>query len=280
MVNSTGQRSAADDTVDPRASAGEPVGGDPLASGVLAEGRRLVSAAAAEGVPIRLIGSLAVLVRCPSSPAAMAAMGRRPARDIDLVTYARHEAALERLLDARGYMLDPALRHSREFGIKRLVFHNHQQPSKVDVFLDQLVMAHTVDLRGRLELHDLTVPLADLVLSKLQIHEITANDLIDLAVLLAEHEVAARSDAIDLDRLTTVLTDDWGYCYEALRNLAALEASLDGFAGLQPSAAGRVRERIEVIRRHVDQAPKTRRWRLRARIGTRLRWYEDVGDVR
>jgi hypothetical protein len=241
------------------------------------EGMALVRSATAAGFPLRLIGSLAVRLRCPLHRDVLDALGRRRARDVDLVGYARDERSIEELFRKRRYTLHPTVKHSREFGILRLIFLHPDEDLKVDVFLDRLIMAHTVDLAGRLELDPTTVPLADLLLSKLQIHEITENDLMDGAALLAEHPLGP--EGIDPTRICDVLGGDWGFCHSVLLNLGKLDAALDRWAPLPEGMIDRVRKRITELRDAIESAPKSRRWRLRARIGERVRWYEEVEEV-
>ncbi|MGH2596949.1 MAG: hypothetical protein ACRDH7_13405 [Actinomycetota bacterium] len=246
---------------------------------VESEAHALHDAASSEGVPLRLIGSIAVRHRSPQHVYLMSVLGRRGPRDVDLVTYARHEKSVEGLFVARGYLLDPAVRHSREWGIKRLIFLHPSNGTKVDVFLDELVMAHTIDFVGRLELDAPTVTLADLLLSKLQIHEITENDLIDLAVMLAEHDPAEGAD-LDLGRVVSVLADDWGFQHTAEANLAKLLAAAMGrWPDLPDAVRERVSDRVRGMEQALEVSPKSRRWKLRARVGERLRWYEEVGEV-
>jgi len=245
---------------------------------VTAAAYALYEAATAASIPFRLIGSIAVSACCPRHGQLLTALGRTPVRDIDVVVYSRDERRLSRLFEDRGYVPDPAIVHSQEFGIKRLIYHDPAGRYKVDVFLDQLLMAHTVDLRNRLELASPTVPLVDLLLSKLQIHAITENDLIDLAVLLAEHEVGP-GQAIDLEYLASLMARDWGFHRTTLDNLQELRAALDRLDALPPESVTAARDRIAKIERAIEEVPKSSRWRLRARIGTRLRWYEEVGEV-
>ena len=244
------------------------------------EALRLVAGASARGLTLRITGSLAILLRCPSAGSLLEAMGRRPLRDIDLMAYAKQQPAIEAYFGEDGWTLDPIIRWSREWGVKRLIYLSPDGHVKVDVFLDQLVMSHTVDLRDRLELEAQTVPLADLLLSKLQIHEITQNDLLDILVLLAEHEPGdGAADTIDRRRLLAVLTDDWGFWYTARANLDRADATLEGCGALSPDVKAVVRGRITEISDSLDGAPKSRRWRLRSAVGTRLAWYQDVDDV-
>jgi len=241
---------------------------------------RLCRRASDRKLTLRITGSLAVLLHCPNHRGLLETLGRRPLRDIDLMAYAKEQPAIEAMFIEEGWVLDPIIRWSREWGIKRLIYVSADDRFKVDVFLDQLVMSHTVDFGRRLELDDPTVSAADILLSKLQIHEITRNDVLDIIVLLAEHELGdGRPDTIERARLLRVLSDDWGFWYTAGANLNRVLAELDACADVPPDVTSVVRMRIGKIREAMDDEPKSRRWRLRSAVGTRLAWYQDVDEV-
>jgi hypothetical protein len=40
-----------------------------------------------------------------------------------------------------------------------------------------------------------------------------------------------------------------------------------------------VQARIEVLRSAIDEAPKSRRWRMRSRLGRRMPWYDLPEEV-
>lgn len=246
---------------------------------VAAEAAELHRLSASQGVPVRLLGSLAIAMRCPTHRWVLAVLGRRPPRDIDFMAYSRDERSIDALVTGRGYIVHPSVSHSREWGVKRIIYTHPEHDGKVDVFLDQLVMAHTIDFAGRLEHEPVTVSLADLLLSKLQIYRMTANDLIDLTVLLAEADLGEGPDQIGLDRVRSVLGDDWGFAYGAKLNLARLLDEVNSYEALDPAIASRVRAQGTRLIEEIDAAPKSRRWRLRARLGTRAAWFEHVDDV-
>ena len=254
---------------EPRAST-PPVGIEATELQQIAEGR---------GITMRLVGSLAIALRCPHERGLLTLLGRRPPRDIDLIAYSTEEKKIAGLLAERGYESHPSVSHSREWGVKRLIYTHPAQGFKVDVFLDELVMAHTIGFAGRLELEPYTVPLADLLLSKLQIYRITENDLIDLVVLFAEHDLGPAPAGIDAARVASVLGADWGFFHGASQNLDGLDDAIARFDVLPTATSERVRDRVARLRVALKEAPKTSRWRLRARIGTRAPWYEHVDDV-
>jgi hypothetical protein len=248
------------------------------------EAVRLVDAAAGGGTTLRVTGSVAVHLRCARHRALMPALGRRPFHDIDFWARDKDHRKLEEFFGAQGYLLDPAARGLREWGIKRQIYVHPETGIKVDVFLDKLVMAHTIDFAGRLGSAGPCITLADLVLSKLQIHEITSNDLIDLTVLFSEHAIGehgpdgAQEELIDLARLRSLLCDDWGFWYTATSNLDRL-AETAAAAPLPDDVRQQVLSRAEHLRSDLAAAPKSRRWRLRAKVGTRRQWYETVEEV-
>ena len=244
-----------------------------------AEATRLVGRAAEQSLLLRITGSVAVHLHCPQHNVFMRVLGRRPFYDIDFWGRDRDHQRIDEFFQAQGYLADPAARGLREWGIKRQIFSHPETGVKIDVFMDTLVMAHSIKFADRLELADPCISLADLVLSKLQIHEMTANDLIDLTVLLGEHGIGLESAGqIDLNRIRDVLCDDWGFWYSADLNLAVLHESVQR-PGLDPELAARVRMQIETLRAHLAEAPKSRRWKVRAKVGTRKRWYQQVEEV-
>jgi hypothetical protein len=243
------------------------------------EAMRIVQAASAASLNLRLTGSLAVRVHSNQQAPLLDAMGRRRFRDIDFWGYSKEQKQLEKLFEKDGYLADPTIKQAHEWGVKRLIYENPQTHVKIDVFMDELVMAHTIHFKGRLDLDHPTIDLADLLLSKLQIHEITENDFIDMIVLLAEHGLGSGDrESIDMSYVIDTLRNDWGFTYTVLENLRKTGEAL-GRHQVPPEIAERVRTQIANITEQINAAPKSTRWKLRARVGTRSKWYEDVDEV-
>jgi hypothetical protein len=244
------------------------------------EAHRLQTAADARSLTLRLTGSLAVRMHSEQHAHLLAQLGRRPYRDIDFFGLSKEQRELEYLFESLGYVGDMQMKHAREWGVKRLIYSHPETRVKVDVFMDELVMAHTIDFKHRLGLDEPTACLSDLLLSKLQIHEITENDLIDLTVLIAEHDLGqGDQERIDVERITDVLRNDWGFYYTASDNLRKLENSLGRYAALPGDVRDVIRSRLHALTVQIESAPKTMKWKLRARVGTRAQWYEDVEQV-
>lgn len=238
----------------------------------------LQATAVAHGLTLRLLGSLGVYHACPSSRTLMVDLNRGPTVDIDFMGAAKQSRRYQTLFADLGYELHPDLVHSQEFGVSRLVFESAPPLPKVDIFLDSLDMAHKIDLRSRIDLEATTLSMTDLLLSKLQIHELTRNDLIDLCVLLAERE-PTQSD-FDLDYLARIMANDWGFSYSASLNLKTVTESLPNFPELPKGYRDRINANTERILEAIDSEPKSMRWKMRAKMGPKVKWYEDVEELR
>jgi hypothetical protein len=182
------------------------------------------------------------------------------------------------LLVAEGYVPDQFFNGMH--GATRLYYQAPDARWSIDVVIDELVMSHRLDLRGRLDRPGPTITLADLLLSKLQVWQVTRKDLGDALCLLADNELSkddAKPDAISLPRVQAVLGNDWGFCHTTERNLARL-AGLWGEEPL-PAPARDVAEQIQALSDALAAAPKSISWRLRSRVGERVRWYETPEEV-
>jgi hypothetical protein len=242
---------------------------------LVVEGVRLVEAAADRGVTLRLMGALGVQLRCPRGWRIAEALGRRTA-DVDVVGLRRQWDAIVAAAESLGYGFDE--RYAMLHGNDRLLFH-HPTGYRLDVFLDGVYLCHAIDLRGRLELHPLTLSVSDLLLQKLQIVEVTTKDVIDVALLLLEHDLSGEP-AIDPDYVAGLLAADWGFHRTATLNLSRIrDRDLDSLVALAEGDRRTVRERIDLLLERVEAKPKTLSWKLRARIGPRVRWYREVGEL-
>lgn len=237
---------------------------------VEAEARRLIGIADSAGIDMRLIGGLAIRVHC-----AEGALGAgRTYSDIDLVA-GSGLPVVERVMGSADY--EPFTRFNALHGHSRAIFYGPDDRLKVDVFLGSFSMCHTLPLRERLAVDTLTVPLAELLLTKLQIVELNEKDLLDLCALLAEHPVGdGDEETVDGERVAALCSRDWGLEHTVVRNLERLDGELER---LRPDAAAVVRERIGALRERIDAHPKTRKWRMRALVGERVPWYEEPDEV-
>jgi hypothetical protein len=262
----------------------------------VAEARRIVEAAAAIGMPMRVVGGVGIALVAPTI---RRLQPPRTYHDIDLAARPG-SAATGRLMAALGY--GAASEFNAINGSERLLFHD-PAGRRVDVFVDTIRMCHVLHFRDRLEAWPLTLTAADLLLSKLQIVELTDRDTQDVLALLADHELTEAEDhGIDLRRIRALCGTDWGWWRTVDDNLERLverwaHATADGdrtVARLGTAASERplasdgsladaamvALDRARALRAALAHAPKSIGWRVRAVVGPRVRWYELPEEVR
>jgi hypothetical protein len=197
----------------------------------------------------------------------------RQYKDLDFATSKRSSGDLQKLLRDIGY--EPHLGFNAMNGRERLLFYDDPNQRQVDVFVSSFRMCHEIPLEQRLGVDADTVPLAELLLTKLQIIELNEKDVRDTVALLLEHEVTDDDAGVNAGQVATLCADDWGLWRTITHNLESVRQHLGGYAvdhGLVSRRLARLQERIEA-------APKSRGWRLRAKVGERKRWYELPEEV-
>ena len=236
----------------------------------LDEALDLVARAEHAGIPLRLIGGLAVRVLCPDFPPRT-----RNRQDLDLASTSSARPHLTELLIGLGY--EPDRRFNALYGHKQLYFASPRARA-VDVLVDALEMCHVLEFRDRIERMPVTIDVTDLLLSKLQIVEINEKDVVDAVYLLAAYPVVAGDEpgTIGLDRIRAVVADDWGWWRTLIGTVEHIVDLVDGGDGdfLPPGANHDVLVGLHLIQKAAETVPKTLRWKLRARIGERKRWYQ------
>jgi hypothetical protein len=254
----------------------------------LAEALRIVRLADERGLLARLMGGMAVRAHVPE----WTHRTRRVEVDLDFATSSGDRVAFYELLAAEGYT--PDRQHNALFGRKQAYFMDAPRHRPVDVLVDRLEMCHSFEFTDRLARSRPTLPVADLLLSKLQIVKINRKDVLDAIILLAEHPLAEDDGAPDSDsgvgtisvpRILSFTSNDWGWWRTVTGSLDTLAAFVateltdadldvgDRPVRLQPKA------QVEGLRQRIDDAPKSTRWKLRARVGDRVAWYNEPEEM-
>jgi hypothetical protein len=241
---------------------------------LLAEADHLVAESSRRGLLLRLAGSAGVLRHCQHCRRAAGALGREPPLGLKFFGYGSQQRELAAMFTDLGYRSGPPSAASQQEGTGRLSYTGHRSATKVNVFLDALRMSHTIEFGTRLDCPPPTVRTTDLFLAKLQIHEIPEKGVKDMAAILASHPLSDGShDSIETRYIINLMARDWCLCYTALDNLATAGDLLAGW-----SQAGHVATQaaacVAELRDRIELAPKSVRWKARARLGTRVRWYE------
>jgi hypothetical protein len=184
---------------------------------------------------------------------------------------------------AEGY--EPDQGYNAVHGYKQLYFSDPANGRPIDVLIDRLEMCHSVRFRDRLTADYPTLPLAELLLSKLQIVKINKKDILDVLVILSEYPLAKNdSNSINIHPVVSVCAADWGWWRTLTKNIDLIAryfehdlspADLDTGHPPRQDALAQLRR----LRELVDAAPKRAKWRLRARVGERVTWYKDPEEV-
>lgn len=242
-----------------------------------AEVRRIVGAAREAGVVLRLLGSLAFQTHCPKFGGLQAEMGRAYT-DIDFASYNRQAKRVSELLAGLGYQEDREIFVVTE-GL-RAIFENGASRMHVDVFYEKLDFCHVIPWNGRLEADEPTIPLAEMLLEKMQIVKINEKDVIDTIMLLLEHPLGSTDvETINLNRVAALCAADWGLWRTTTMNLDKVRRLAQEYPQLDPGQKARVADQVTAVLERLEAEPKSVAWRLRARVGDRVKWYKDVDEV-
>lgn len=234
---------------------------------VVLEGDRILEAAEASGLTVRLLGGVAVArhVHRPLPDE----LGR-PYGDIDIITSGREGRKVRDILVALEYQ--PNRPFNSLHGERRLQFLDVRNERHLDVLIDVFEMCHRLDDLP-LAAHPRTLSPADLLLTKLQVVQVTEKDLIDACTLLLQHDVLRGSgDVVDLGRLSDVTRRDWGWYTTTTDNLARLADFADSRLA-SPGDRQDVADKVRLIAAELVSTPKTLKWKARARVGRRVPWY-------
>lgn len=239
--------------------------------------KRILQASEEAGLLMRVIGSLAFQMHCPQFGYLQAALGRAYT-DIDFGAYSRQSRGIQELMASLGYQ------ENREVFIvsegERAIFDKPETGLHVDVFFEKLDFCHTIAWEGRLEADSPTIPLTELLLEKMQIVKINEKDVIDTIMLLLEHPLGdVDEETINTKRAAMLCANDWGLWRTTTMNLVKVKQLAEGYEQLTSEQKKKVTAQVNDVLTRLEQEPKSLAWRLRARVGDRVKWYKDVDEV-
>jgi hypothetical protein len=185
--------------------------------------------------------------------------------------------AADKLLRNAGYEPHVAFNamHARERGL----YYDEANGRQVDLFIEAFRMCHEIPLGKRLEAETQTVPLAELMLTKLQIIEVNEKDIRDTVLLFHGHPIADHDDgAVNGAQIGALCGDDWGLYRTITANLERCRGHVGDY-DLPAGDRERIETRFDELLRRIEDAPKSRGWRRRAKVGDKKRWYELPEEV-
>jgi hypothetical protein len=240
---------------------------------IVAEGERLLGLADDAGLELRLLGGVAVRMRAPVVPAPL----DREYKDLDFAVRKKGAGPLDALMRSAGY--EPHVTFNAMNARERALYLDEEQGRQVDVFIESFRMCHEIELGDRIGLEPRTLPLAELLLTKLQIVELNEKDVRDTVLLFHGHEVnETDGDGVGGARIAELCSGDWGWWRTITGNLASTRDRVDDYA-LDPAERAQIAARIDALLERIEQEPKSRGWRRRAKVGERKPWYELPEEV-
>ena len=229
------------------------------------------------GLTLRVIGSLAFQMHCPRYGYLQQAMGRAYT-DIDFAAYSKQTKEIKVLMAGLGYLEEKDVFIVSEGD--RSIFNNPVNKIHVDVFYEKLDFCHLISWTGRLEVDSITIPLAEMLLEKMQIVQINEKDVIDTIMLLLEHPLGSNDDeTINIDRVAQLCGKDWGLWRTLTMNLGKVKQLAQGYPQLTDEQKSAVQSQVNAALARIEAEYKSLAWRLRARVGDRVKWYKEVDEV-
>jgi len=244
---------------------------------LLSEGSRIAEEASQRGITLRVLGATAIMIHSPKYLHAFEKM-KRQLSDLDFMALRGEQKKVIDFIQELGYADEPMV--TALFGDRRTMWDNKATGIHVDIFFDKLEMCHTIDFTKRLSVDSPTISLADLLLEKMQIVKINEKDIKDTLVLLREHEISTHDkETVNQKYISGVLAKDWGFYYTVTQNLKKMKEASGKYDIFDASDKQNINQKIDMLLQAIEEEPKNAGWKMRAKIGTKKKWYTEVEDV-
>jgi hypothetical protein len=241
------------------------------------EAIKIINRAKEKGITLRLLGSLSFQFQCPQYAHIQKQLGRSYT-DIDYAGYSNQASKMHSLFQALGYEEDAEV--NLFYAGQRMIFYHKTNGIHVDVFFDKLDFCHEIKWAGRLEIEELTLPLAEMVLEKMQIVKINEKDVIDSAMLLLEKQIGnGDRDMINIKLISELCAKDWGLWRTVTMNLQKVAQLVQRYEPLTEGEKARVGAQVAQMLKRIDEEPKSTGWKIRSKIGDKVKWYKEVEEV-
>ncbi|NIQ37998.1 MAG: hypothetical protein GTN81_05345 [Proteobacteria bacterium] len=251
----------------------------PAPSVFIEEAKACVRDAQERGIIIRIMGGIAIYLHCLQYQKlwdSLGRIGKKVFTDIDYVSYGKYRGKVLELFENRGFTINKKMLYL--YGKDRHIYYGNRIPM-AEVFYDKLEMNHTILYGGRLEVDSPTLPLAELLLQKLQMVGMHEKDIKDTVMLLRAHELGEDdNDRINQTSIGERLFRDWGFYHTATTNLEKIRNALSGYDVLGEEDRAVVDGRLVQLLRYLEEGTKSVKWKLRAKIGTKMKWYNAIDD--
>lgn len=233
------------------------------------EAKTMVKVAQEKGVTLRVIGGVAIRLHCHGQHS----KHLREYHDIDVFGFRKESEGIRLVFEKMLYV--PNMKYNMLYGRTRLQFIHMETQKSVDVLLDKFRMDHTIDFRSSLGLDDLTIPITDLLLTKLQIVKLNEKDVKDIVAILEDHELGYFNDheTLNIAYVAQLCSRDWGLHKTVTDNIRKID-NVTGMLGIEET--GNLKEKLNTILYALTTTEKVLKWRIRNLIGERVKWYDDI----
>jgi len=251
----------------------------PPPSAFIEEAGACVKEAEDKGIVLRIMGGLAIYLHSQEYKQLwenLERLGKKIFTDIDFVSYGKFRGRLLEFFKNRGFTINQRMLYY--YGKKRHIYYGEKIPM-VEIFFDKLEMNHTVDFKNRLEADYPTIPPAELLLQKIQVVRMNEKDIKDAIILIRAHELGKEDEEkINQVSIGASLLSDWGFYYTATTNLQKVKNSLSNYNALGEEDIRVVGGRINELLSYLEEEPKSIKWKSRALLGTKRKWYSEVDE--
>jgi hypothetical protein len=246
-----------------------------MTAAALATAEQVLSQAATQQVQLKALGGIGCWLHA-NEHGEDARPYLRDYGDVDVVLPGAASAKLAPFMKQIG--LNPVESFNVNGGASRRMYIDPETGVQVDVFIGSFSMCHEVPLDACAFAPDghPSLSATELLLTKLQVVELSDTDANDAASLLAFHDIDSNAESIDGARLAAVLAGDWGLWRTVTQNLGKLRerAERDAF----PARSSTVRENVDRLTGQIDGARKSFKWKARAKVGDRVQWYSEPDE--
>lgn len=246
------------------------------------EGKRIVDEATKHGIPLRLLGGVAIRLHCGeyldfAKKLVRLGEGQQEYTDLDFMSYSKFRKKMKDFFHELGYGRRPPTMSTA--ATQRQIYFHPKGWFYVDVFYDKLLAAnHPLDFRGRLDFDSPTITPTDMLLEKLQIVFPDEKDIKDAMLLLRAHEISQHEEKnkINSKLIATKLASDWGFWYTLTTNLKGLKKYVADDEKLNADEKQDLGTKADALLTVIESEPKSTGWKMRSAIGTRRKWYNPV----
>lgn len=243
------------------------------------EARRLTEEAQKVGIFLRVMGPIALHIYFPEHIdlyRRMERLGERVFTDIDYASYGKNRGKMIAFFNAQGYQVEK--RSLMMSGGARHIYFSERIPM-IDVFFDELNYNHPIKYKDRLEIHPYCVSLTDLLLQKLQIVQINDKDLKDAILLFLAAPMGDKNNGmVNVQYLSKIMSNDWGFYYTSTTNLKKLKETARGISILSEENRATISEKVNFLLTNIEKTPKSGKWKKREKVGAKKPWYNEVTD--